>query len=172
MASQPIRFLPLRPESAVAALEWFPPVATRSQPLQRRVIRLFPLRDQGVAGSNPVSPTNTQVAGFAQIHLRRIWLFFAYAITRRDLFSRNFNCLRESRGRLAPSQGAAGSQLKPKARNLEVLSPSRGLLVKAPHHRRSIWPRNPDSDTGTLRCRRPHLFRPTRRRRPPWGARQ
>src|SRR5712691_11398805 len=56
MASQPIRFLPLRPESAVAALEWFPPVATRSQPLQRRVIRLFPLRDQGVAGSNPVLP--------------------------------------------------------------------------------------------------------------------
>ncbi len=58
---KPIRFLTLGPDSAIAALEWFPLVATRSHPLKRRVIRVAPLRDQGVAGSNPVSPISNEV---------------------------------------------------------------------------------------------------------------
>jgi hypothetical protein len=57
-ASQPIRFLPRRPNSVLAALPPFAPVATLCQPRTGRGIPLAPVRDQGVAGSNPVSPTN------------------------------------------------------------------------------------------------------------------
>ena len=46
MASHPMRFLPLGPDSALAALAWFPLFATRSHPLKRRAIRLGPLRDR------------------------------------------------------------------------------------------------------------------------------
>src|SRR5258708_24809446 len=72
MASQLIHFLPLGPESALGALEWFPLVATRSQPVKRRVIRLFPLRDQGVAGSNPVFPTNLTKGRICREHDREV----------------------------------------------------------------------------------------------------
>ncbi len=47
IASQPIRFLPLGPDSGLVALESFPLVASRCQPLKRRGIRLAPVHDRG-----------------------------------------------------------------------------------------------------------------------------
>ena len=62
MASQAMRFLPLGPNSALAAPDWFPLVATRCQPLKRRGIRLVPLRDHGGVGSDPVLPIQSFVS--------------------------------------------------------------------------------------------------------------
>src|SRR5712671_1350222 len=57
-ASQRIRSLPPHPNFLVPACPYFPAVGPQCQPRIRRGIPPVPVRDQGVAGSNPVSPTN------------------------------------------------------------------------------------------------------------------
>jgi len=56
--SQPVGEVLPYPNSPLPARPSFPELAPRCQPRRRRGIRPVLVRDQGVAGSNPVSPTN------------------------------------------------------------------------------------------------------------------
>ena len=130
IASQPIRFLPLVPDSALAALESFPLVATRCHPLKCCVIRLAPLRDQG-SQVQILSPRLT-CKWPDSLHdlLGRIRLFFCLRRTRLAAVAYDLKTLCASEKRLAQSQGVVGSPLKPKARNLRVFSTQRGVLAR------------------------------------------
>ena len=142
MSSQPIRFLPLGPDSAVAALEEFPLVATPSQPMKRRI-------DSSCAPSGPggrrfKSCLPDQHVS-CRIHFRLVWggsgFCFACARAGSEVLGPNFKALRTSQARPARSQEVVGACLRLNRRNLQMLSSARYLPIRGPappaHHLRA-----------------------------------